>query len=460
MKRIGSRPAGLAWRTGWVMVVVVVIAVGVAGVVSINLVRSSARTEARKSLSSQADVVASLLAAGRPGNLGRALRTVRNQDTPVAWQQQGAKLHGDPLAKKAYLKRNNPLADGVAQSFIVQLDNRDVLVEVRPLGADGVMILAKKASLATGPALKVLQRELIALAIGLALALLAAALFARWLAGPLRRTAAAATLLASGDRDVRLQPEGPHEVAEVSGALNSLADALRHSERRQREFLLSVSHELRTPLTAIRGFGESLADGVTTGEDVEQAGRVIVSESARLERLVADLLDLARLGSDDFRFDIVPVDLAALTGEAAGVWQSRCAAAGVDFRLEQPGGPLPLHSDPGRLRQIIDGLAENALRVTPAGQPLVLALRPEGDHAVIEVRDGGPGLTEDDMAVAFERSALYERYRGVRKVGTGLGLALVKTLATGLGGTVSVSSAPEGGSCFRVLLPVRPPVGP
>ncbi len=454
MKRIGSRPAGLAWRTGWVMAVVVVIAVVVAGVVSVNLVRSSARTEARRSLASQADVVASLLAAGRPGNLGQALRTVRSQDTPVGWQQDGGKLRGDALAKKAYLQGQTPEPSGTRQSFTVRLDGREVLVEVRPLGADGMIILAKRVSLATGPAVKVLQRELVALAIGLALALLAAALFARWLAGPLRRTAAAATQLASGDRNVRLQPEGPHEVAEVSGALNSLADALRHSEGRQREFLLSVSHELRTPLTAIRGFGESLADGVTMGDEVEQAGRVIVSESARLERLVADLLDLARLGADDFRFDIVPMDLGALIEEAAGVWQSRCAAAGVQFRLERAAGPVRLHSDPGRLRQIIDGLAENALRVTPAGQPLVLALRPEHDQAVIEVRDGGPGLTGDDMAVAFERSVLYDRYRGVRKVGTGLGLALVKTLATGLGGTVAVSPAPEGGSCFRVLLPV------
>jgi signal transduction histidine kinase len=218
---------------------------------------------------------------------------------------------------------------------------------------------------------------------------------------------------------------------------------------------MSVSHELRTPLTAIRGFGEALADGVATGEAVPQAGRTIVSEAARLDRLVADLLDLARLGADDFRYDVTPVDLDALVAEAGQVWGRRCAAVGVEFRLERPGVPVLTRTDPTRVRQAVDGLAENALRVTPAGAPLVLALRTEGADAVLEVRDGGPGLTAADREVAFERSALHDRYRGVRHVGTGLGLALVKALATGLGGRVEVDVAPvEGGACFRVLLPL------
>jgi two-component system sensor histidine kinase BaeS len=114
-----------------------------------------------------------------------------------------------------------------------------------------------------------------------------------------------------------------------------------------------------------------------------------------------------------------------------------------------------VHTDPTRVRQIIDGLAENALRVTPAGAPIVLAARAEGAEAVVEVRDGGPGLTVDDLAVAFERSALFERYRGVRRVGTGVGLALVAGLAERLGGSAHAGRAPEGGAAFAVRLPGR-----
>jgi two-component system sensor histidine kinase BaeS len=111
----------------------------------------------------------------------------------------------------------------------------------------------------------------------------------------------------------------------------------------------------------------------------------------------------------------------------------------------------------------VDGLIENALRVTPAGRDIRLSLRPDpvpGAGAVIEVADGGPGLTAGDRAVAFQRSALYERYRGVRPVGTGLGLALVHALAARLGGSAGVDEAPGGGALFTIRLPLRAPVEP
>jgi two-component system sensor histidine kinase BaeS len=133
--------------------------------------------------------------------------------------------------------------------------------------------------------------------------------------------------------------------------------------------------------------------------------------------------------------------------EASDVWQTRCSREGVNFLLELPEKPVFITSDIGRIRQIIDNLMENALRVTPAGQPIVLALSID---AVIEVRDGGPGLSGDDVDVAFEPGELYERYRAVRKVGTGFGLALVGRLASRLGATASAGTAPEGGASFRI----------
>ena len=264
--------------------------------------------------------------------------------------------------------------------------------------------------------------------------------------------------MSHGRRDLRVPPEGPRELVEVGESINALANALAYSEARQREFLLSVSHELRTPLTAVTGFAESLADGVVTGDEVPEVGRVIGQEADRLNRLVSDLLDLARLGADDFRLDIADVDLAALLAESAQVWHARCAAAGVAFSLEAPPHPVPARADPRRLRQVVDGLAENALRVTPAGAPIVLALRHGPGAAVLEVRDGGPGLSVEDYARAFERGALHSRYEGVRPVGTGIGLALVHGLVTRMGGRIEAGPAPEGGARFTVRLPTAPPV--
>jgi two-component system sensor histidine kinase BaeS len=286
-------------------------------------------------------------------------------------------------------------------------------------------------------------------------------LLARWLARPLQHAASAARALAGGRRDVAVKPEGPAEVAAVADALNGLTAALARSEGRQREFLLSVSHELRTPLTAVTGHAEALADGVITGADAQAAGAVMLSEAHRLNRLVSDLLDLARLGAADFRIDPAPTDLRALMLGAEQVWRPRCEAEGIELRLELPPWPLIITTDGGRVRQILDGLAENALRVVPSGAPIVFALSPAAPASIpggvtLQVRDGGPGLTDEDFAVAFERSVLYDRYRGIRQVGTGLGLALVAGLAAALGGSAAAGRAPEGGAAFTIHLPQRP----
>jgi two-component system, OmpR family, sensor kinase len=165
---------------------------------------------------------------------------------------------------------------------------------------------------------------------------------------------------------------------------------------------------------------------------------------------------LAAARTQDFRLDLVRVDLVDLIRRAAEVWRDRCERESVVLRLELPEGPAVVTTDPTRVRQILDGLAENALRVTPPGRPLVFALRTDPDGVSLEVRDGGPGLTDDDVAVAFERSALHDRYRGERRVGTGIGLALVDGLTRRLGGRAAAGHAPEGGAAFTIRLPLDP----
>jgi two-component system sensor histidine kinase BaeS len=457
----------LAGRIALVSVAAVLVAAIVAAIVSFGLLRPDAQSQARRNLAQQADVAQNLLVGRSDGPL-TGLRALRAQKTAAALLTARGRVAGDRLARLALGTHASELAAGKSLSYNTSVDGHAVLVEARPLSDGSGVVLAKTVGDATKGARSLLRRELLALLIGVAVAGIGAVVLARRLAAPLARAANAARRLASGQRSVRVQPEGPVEVAEVAEAVNELAAALETSEGRERAFLLSVSHELRTPLTAVKGFGEALADGVS--EDPQEAGRVIVSEAGRLERLVADLLDLARLGAADFHLDPVTVDLVELTRSAAAVWEARCAEVDVEFRTELPPyEQLVVVTDGGRLRQIIDGLLENALRVTPAGAPITLALvGPAADAgavavgavargarvAVFEVRDGGPGLTAEDREVAFERSALWNRYRGVRRVGTGLGLALVKALADRLGLGCTVGVAPEGGACFRVEVPL------
>ena len=247
-------------------------------------------------------------------------------------------------------------------------------------------------------------------------------------------------------------------MAEVAQALNGLAAALSDSEERQRRFLLNVSHELRTPLTAVTGYAEGLADGVITGAEVPAAGAVIRAEAARLDRRVDDLLALARMEADDFRLQLGPTDLTDLVRAAGRAWLPRAESAGVLLRVAAEGLPIIVDTDAERVRQAIDALADNALRVLSAGSTLIFGCgierRAEGASiAWIEVRDDGPGLADEDLAVAFDRGHLTERYRGQRPVGSGLGLALVGELARRLGGTAVARPADQGGVSFVVILP-------
>ncbi|MFJ3876567.1 sensor histidine kinase [Streptomyces sp. NPDC090077] len=349
------------------------------------------------------------------------------------------------------------------------LDGRPVVVEGRAFGSGGV-VLAKPMAEVDAAAARMRRSLALPLCAGLAGAGLAGMLLARRISRPLARAAAVAGRLADGERGVAVpvpdgggdgdRGRGPLEVAELNRAMAVLDGALELSEDRRRRFLLSVSHEIRTPLTTMRGYAEALADGVIPPDRVPETGRVLVAESRRLDRFLSDLLDLARLEADEFPVEPAPTDLVALLGQAAGVWRERCARHGVEFRWEPPadGAAGAVRTDGFRVRQLADCLLANALRITPSGRPVVLALAAAAGGGVrVEVRDGGPGLTEEDVAVAFERGALYERYRGERPVGSGLGLAIAHGLALRLGGTLTVlGHGPEGGAVFALTLPAAP----
>ncbi|MCO1660137.1 HAMP domain-containing histidine kinase [Pseudonocardia sp. S2-4] len=444
----------MAWRITAGCLLVAVLAVLVAGLVSVRLIAVTAREVTQAALARQADVLAAQTVDGPGGAVGvrGAAAALRGQGVDVLVVGPG-RLDPTPTGSTAAALATTDVTrvlDGLPVSATAEVGARTLVVEARPAG-DGGFALVQPVDRAVGVGPQLRRSVLFALLAGAATALVVGFVVAHLLARPLRGAVAGATALRSGRRDVRIPERGPTEIAEVAGAVNELADALAHSEARQRAFLLSVSHELRTPLTAVRGFAESLADGVVSGDEVPEVGRVVLREAERLNRLVDDLMELARLQADDFRLDPAPVDLAGLAREAAEVWAARSAAAGVEFRVEAA-GPAVVRADPRRLRQVVDGLAENALRVLPPGAPLVLAVRPVPGGGVLEVRDGGPGLSDDDYAVAFAPGVLHERYRERRGTG-GIGLALVHGLVTRMGGRIDATPAPEGGARFTVTLP-------
>ncbi len=452
VSQLARQRVTLGTQVALLVTAVTALTVLLAGLVLLGLVKGAAESQARETLAGQADLAATATAERtQPVQLARALR------------RQGIDVALVPSARAADALQPGEVeavTNGQVVSAARDIGGRRTYIEARPTTPGAGIVLWQQASLAQEPQVEARRRYVIALALGLAAGAAGGLLLARQLARPLQRAARTARQMSAGVRDVRLSEDGPAELAELADAMNQLAGALAASERRQRDFLLSISHELRTPLAAVKGYAEALADGVIPAAEVGATGSTMLAEAHRLDRLVADLLDLARLGAQDFRVDVAEVDLVTLIEQAGQVWRDRCARHGIALTVEAPQSPIMVYTDATRVRQIVDGLAENALRVTPAGAPIVFAARVEGvgtaSVGVLQVRDGGPGLTHDDLAVAFERSALYERYRGVRRVGTGVGLALVAGLAERLGGTAHAGHAPEGGASFTVLLPLHP----
>ena len=463
----------LSRRLPLLMAGVATIAVLIGALVAWPLLRAAADSTAQRTLSRTADLTAELLQRsasgefdGPRGGVNARLEALLEpqQVTPYLCNALQCFEASGLMVPVSALERPLRASDVQVVTSGGEVSDRRAgisgasYVEGRPVTDDIGVLLVQPAAAARDLSMPALGRLAMALALGLLVAVVIGYWVARRLTRPLVQAAAAANAMSSGQRDVRIDPEGPSEVADIAIALNRLSAALNESEGRQREFFLTVSHELRTPLTSVKGYAEALADGVVPPEDVPAVAGVVRSEADHLDRLVADLLDLARLGAVDVAVEPVDLDLAVLGADAAAVWADRAARSGVRFVDEVVRTPHPVRTDPVRVRQIIDNLMENALRVTGEGAPVVLRLSagPTPGEFLVEVRDGGPGLTEDDLAVAFEPGELHARYRGIRKVGSGVGLALVARLAQRLGGRAQAGSAPEGGAAFLVVLPDVP----
>jgi two-component system sensor histidine kinase BaeS len=287
----------------------------------------------------------------------------------------------------------------------------------------------------------------------------------RRLTRPLQAMEQATRAIAGGDLGARVGglAEADDELARLGAAIDAMATELERSAGLERAFLMSVSHDLRTPLTSIRGYAEAVADGATDDDESRRrAATIIGSEARRLERLVADLLDLARLDAREFSLHPRPVDAAQVVAGAVEALQPAAAEAGLHLAAIAAPAPLPATLDPERLAQMVANLVENALKY--AAGSVEVRVEPTPGGLEIAVTDDGPGVDPADLPHVFER--LYTSRRRTaegtshpgpgRKVGTGLGLAIVAQLAEAMGGTVQAGRTPGGLTRFAVSVAARP----
>jgi two-component system sensor histidine kinase BaeS len=312
-----------------------------------------------------------------------------------------------------------------------------------------VFVLERTVGVGVGP---IGRGLLVAALVSAVVAAGAAYALSRRIGQPLASMQRAARTIAGGDLTARvaITNDTPDELATLATALNEMAGRLEDARGLERSFLMSISHDLRTPLTSIRGYAEAIAEGaIDTDEARQRAVAVISQEGRRLERLVADLLDLARLDAHEFSLQLQAADIVPVVRNAAEAFAPAAEEAGVALQFNLAPSARAV-VDPDRLGQVVGNLVENALKYATAR--MVVEVQGRGSSVELSVADDGPGIAPDDLAHVFDR--LYTSRRGAaRAVGTGLGLAIVRELTAAMGGEVRAETAPGGGS--RMVLRLR-----
>ncbi len=283
---------------------------------------------------------------------------------------------------------------------------------------------------------------------------------------PLTRIEDTAAAIAAGDLTQRVPVrEADDEVSSLSHSLNVMLSRIEssfavreQSEERMRQFVADASHELRTPLATVRGYAELYRQGaVPDPQAVGAAMERIEAESGRMSVLVEDLLTLARL-DDAPESERVPVDLTVLAADAVADARVRAPERRISLLgLVGPVGPTVAQGSENRLRQVVTNLVANALRHTPPGTPVEVAVGTDSEGVVLEVRDHGPGVPQDISVKVFERFYRADPSRGRGSGGSGLGLAIVAAIVAAHHGRVGVAETPGGGATFVVRLPQGTP---
>lgn len=227
---------------------------------------------------------------------------------------------------------------------------------------------------------------------------------------------------------------------------------LKRADKIRRDFVANVSHELRTPLTAIRGYVEALSEGDSTEEETQRFLDIIMRHTRRMERLVQDLLRLARLDAGQETLDITTCDIRTLVQTVAGDLAPAFDARHQDLHITIGTNAGTVTADPAKLHDVLRNLLANASAYAPEGTTIGVVTRRLGDRIAIDVVDQGPGIPEEDRSRVFERFYRVDKSRARDPGGTGLGLAIVRHLIELHGGRVSVANRPEGGAQFTVEL--------
>ncbi|NVN99644.1 MAG: HAMP domain-containing protein [Geobacteraceae bacterium] len=275
---------------------------------------------------------------------------------------------------------------------------------------------------------------------------------ARRLVRPVKKLAAATSLLSNGNFDVRVPVESDDELGSLSRDFNVLALTLGKNESARRQFVADISHELRTPLTILSGEIEAIQDGIQ--ELSQESISSLQAEVIRLSRLVEDLYQLALSDVGALAYRKEMVDLSGILADAVNRARGRFTEKSITLKVSMPEKGIPLFADSDRLAQLFDNLLDNSQKYTDPGGTLLIGALTAGGGVTIDFQDSAPGVTLEERRRLFDRLFRVEGSRNRALGGAGLGLAICRNIVEAHEGIIEALDSPIGGVWIRVSIPL------
>ena len=300
--------------------------------------------------------------------------------------------------------------------------------------------------------MRVIKYFLISGGVALAIALLLIYIFSLRLSRPLKQIKNAAARIANGEFEKRVDIKSRDEIGELAGAFNQMAVALQNIEQMRRGFIANVSHELRTPMTSIRGFIEGILDGTIPPEKQSRYLTIVRDETNRLNRLVNDLLDLARMESGELKLTMTTLDINELLRKCVIKFESMLIEKELSVDADFEEEDMLAKGDSDAIERVLYNLMHNAIKFTPQGGRINLVTRKNKDLIEVTVRDTGVGIEENELDMIWDRFYKSDKSRSRDKTGTGLGLAIVRNIINEHGQSIRAESRPGEGTAFIFTL--------
>ncbi len=294
----------------------------------------------------------------------------------------------------------------------------------------------------------------ISAAIASLIALLLGVVLARTLTRPIRELTAATQAMASGKLSQRVTVRSRDEIGELATSFNQMSGDLAHASQLRKQMTADLAHDLRTPLSILRGYTEGLKDERLQGKPALYA--IMHEEVEHLQRLVEDLRVLSLADAGELSLHRRLIDPAALLERTGLAYINQAEQQGVALRVDAPPGLPSVMADTDRMTQVLNNLVSNALRYTAQGE-IVLSARVQEQQVVLEVRDTGSGIAQEDLPFVFDRFYRADKARQrTDSTASGLGLAIAKAIMEAHGGTITVMSTVGKGTTFSITLPIVP----